>query len=151
MKAEIVIEGQPIGKGRPKFARQGQFVRAYTPEKTADYEEFVRTIYRLKAKDKHFRTVYFQKDIPLRIHIRAYYKIPKNTAKALRADMLAGKIRPLVKPDFDNVEKIICDALNGIAYQDDKQIVENYTQKFYSDKPRVEVTLEEISGKDLVQ
>ncbi len=151
MKAEIVIEGQPVGKGRPKFARQGQFVKAYTPEKTADYEELVRTIYRLKAKDEHFRTVYFQKDIPLRIHIRAYYKIPKNTAKALRADMLDGKIRPLVKPDFDNVEKIICDALNGIAYQDDKQIVENYMQKFYSDKPRVEVTLEEISGKDLVQ
>ena len=115
MKAEIVIEGQPVGKGRPKFARQGQFVKAYTPEKTADYEELVRTIYRLKAKDEHFRTVYFQKDIPLRIHIRAYYKIPKNTAKALRADMLDGKIRPLVKPDFDNVEKIICDALNGIA------------------------------------
>ena len=76
--------------------------------------------------------------------ITAYYKIPNGTNKAKKAEMLTGKIRPLVKPDFDNVVKAVCDALNGIAYDDDKQIVEARVMKFYSDNPRVEIAISDI-------
>lgn len=37
----FVVPGEPVGKGRPKFARRGNFVTAYTPEKTASYENLV--------------------------------------------------------------------------------------------------------------
>ena len=45
---------------------------------------------------------------------------------------------------FDNIGKIICDALNGIAYRDDAQIVDALVRKFYSDTPRVIVEISDI-------
>ena len=80
----------------------------------------------------------------LDIRIFAYYSIPKSTSKKKRELMLAGKIRPTKKPDFDNIAKIICDSLNGIAYQDDKLIVDGMFRKFYSEQPRVEVKILQI-------
>ncbi|WP_139353333.1 RusA family crossover junction endodeoxyribonuclease, partial [Clostridioides difficile] len=53
-------------------------------------------------------------------------------------------LRPNKKPDIDNVVKIIADSLNEIAYKDDTQIVEVVASKYYSDKPRVEVILEDV-------
>lgn len=145
--AEIIVDGEPVGKGRPKFARQGNYVKTYTPEKTADYENLIRTVYRLTAKNKQYQTVYFPAGTPVSIHIRAYYGIPKNTSKTKSEEMLSGRIIPLKKPDLDNVCKIVCDALNGIAYADDKQIAELSCCKFYSRNPRIEVTIKEFSER----
>ena len=58
--------------------------------------------------------------------------------------MLEKKIRPTKKPDWDNVGKVICDSLNGIAYRDDAQVVDSMVRKFYSEDPKVVVTIEEI-------
>ena len=58
--------------------------------------------------------------------------------------MLAGDIRPVKRPDWDNIGKIITDALNEVAYHDDAQIVEAIVEKYYSDNPRVEVTIKEL-------
>jgi Holliday junction resolvase RusA-like endonuclease len=55
--------------------------------------------------------------------------------------MAEGKIRPAKKPDADNIMKAIADALNGIAYKDDSQIVNVTITKWYSDTPRVEVAI----------
>ena len=52
-------------------------------------------------------------------------------------------IRPMKKPDFDNIGKIVCDALNDIAYHDDAQIVDAQVRKFFSDDPKVVVTIQE--------
>lgn len=43
--AEIVIKGEPVGKGRPKFARQGNYVKTYTPEKTVEYENLIKNLF----------------------------------------------------------------------------------------------------------
>ena len=56
--------------------------------------------------------------------------------------MAKGEIRPTVKPDWDNIGKIISDALNGIAYKDDAQVVSCTVEKRYSNTPCVEVWLE---------
>ena len=55
--------------------------------------------------------------------------------------MLAHLVKPLVKPDLDNIAKGICDALNGIAWKDDKQITDLYVGKRYDENPRVEVDI----------
>ena len=55
--------------------------------------------------------------------------------------MADGKIRPTKKPDADNIMKAVADALNGIAYKDDSQIVNVTIAKWYSDTPRVEVAI----------
>lgn len=56
--------------------------------------------------------------------------------------MQDGYIRPTKKPDCDNIAKIICDALNGIAYYDDSQIVKIEVDKVYNETPGVDVVIE---------
>ena len=57
--------------------------------------------------------------------------------------MLEGLMNPIKRPDADNIAKIVLDALNGIAYKDDSQIVDLSVPKRYSDKPRVEIFIEQ--------
>lgn len=65
----------------------------------------------------------------------------KSATKANRELMLTGKIRPTVKPDWDNIGKLVSDALNGIAYDDDKSVVDAVVRKYYSDRPRTQITV----------
>ena len=55
-----------------------------------------------------------------------------------------GLIRPTVRPDIDNLVKIILDGLNGVAFMDDKQVIELYATKWYSAEPRTEIMVEEL-------
>lgn len=129
----FTVPGEPVGKGRPKFTRTGH---AYTPEKTRYYEQVVQMAARLKMQRPF--------DGAVRIAICANYAIPKKTGKTARLKMIEGIMRPLKKPDVDNIAKIILDALNGIAYHDDKQVVEMHVAKFYNDTPGVIVFVDEI-------
>ena len=58
--------------------------------------------------------------------------------------MITGEIKPVVKPDVDNVAKSILDALNGIIYLDDKQIIELDIEKIYAETSWTEVKIKEI-------
>jgi Holliday junction resolvase RusA-like endonuclease len=126
-----------MGKGRPRFMKNGH---TYTPGKTANYETLVKWYYEQETRNGVTLI------LPVMADIKAYYPIPKSTPKYKMAAMLNGIARPMKKPDFDNIGKIICDALNGLAYPDDSHIVDGRVQKFYSANPRVEVTLTEITS-----
>lgn len=134
MKVEFTIDGEPVGKARPRMnTRTG---KAYTPDKTRMYEDYIKLLYRTQIK------YYFEGYI--RLSIKAFYGVAKSDSKKKKEDKLSNILRPSKKPDIDNVVKLIADGLNGIAYKDDTQIIEIYATKFYSDKPRVEVTIEEV-------
>lgn len=128
------ILGEPMGKQRPKFARVGNFTRTYTPKETVNYENWVKLSY------QNFGGENFG-DTPLKVQITAKYPIPKSFSKKKHEMAIDGEIRPTTKPDCDNIAKIICDALNGIAYDDDKQIVELLVVKEYAERPRVVVEI----------
>ena len=68
------------------------------------------------------------------------------TVEQRRTMMLEHKIRPTKKPDWDNIGKIVCDSLNNIAYHDDNQVVDAQVRKFFSENPRVEVTIRKVEG-----
>lgn len=135
----FVVPGQPQGKGRPRFSLRGGYAQAYTPERTASYENLVKLSYQ-----KRFGQT--MTPGPLSMTIWAYYGIPASWSKKKRDEALRRLIRPAVKPDADNIVKVICDALNGIAYLDDKQIVDLKMSKFYDARPRVEVVI--VEGED---
>ena len=44
-EVQFTILGEPRGKGRPRFAKQGNFVKTYTPEETLNYEAYVKMCY----------------------------------------------------------------------------------------------------------
>lgn len=135
----FVVPGKPFGKQRPRVACRGKFSKAYTPKETIAYENLVKLFYAQESKGEMF-----PEDAELEIIILAYYEIPKSASKVKREGMLSGKIRPTKRPDIDNVAKAIYDSLNKVAYHDDAAIVEAMISKFYSDSPRVEVTIKRI-------
>lgn len=140
MVKEFTVNGEPKGKGRPRFNPYAHKSRPRTPEDTLVYENLIAWEYARQCKDT------FPEKTPIRMTINAYYAIPKSASKKNKRLMETGEIRPTKKPDIDNVVKVYADALNNIAYHDDTQIVSLICEKFYSDKPRVEVRLENIEG-----
>lgn len=132
MTQKIIVPGRPYGKGRPRFdMRSGH---AYTPDATRKAEDAIKRL------SGHIKSV----DRYVQINVTALHAIPSGTSKTLRAQMLAGDIRPAVKPDADNILKLVLDALNGIAYTDDKQIVSASIEKWYAMTPRVEIEITEV-------
>ena len=134
---QFKIPGPPVGKQRPRVTRHG----TYTPQKTAEYEKLVQDIYKINRFPKL--------EGYLSMSVSAYYPIPKSTSKKKKDMMLKGILLPDKKPDVDNVLKCICDALNKVAYDDDKQIISMNIVKYYSENPCVVIRLEEIEGECL--
>ena len=78
---------------------------------------------------------------PVKVDILAVYPIPKSFTKKERLQVLRGELHPTKKPDADNIGKIVADALNGVAYRDDSQIILLRIRKTYSEEPCVVVTV----------
>ena len=127
----FTVPGNPMGKQRARTLKTG---RSYTPKETVNYETLVKLTYD-QLENKRFL------EGQILASITAFYPIPKSTSKKKAEQMIKRIIRPTKKPDWDNVGKIICDSLNGVAYQDDSQIVECMVKKFYGEIPRVEVLI----------
>ena len=133
----FVVDGVPVGKGRPRFTSRGPFVRTYTPKKTMDYEDVVRETARLAMGE----TKPLETAVTIYLYIRM--PIPASYSKARTKDCLMGVEKHTKKPDWDNVAKAITDALNGIVYVDDCQIVSAHIKKLYGADPCVDVLVKE--------
>lgn len=126
----FTVFGKPQGKARPRFTWSGH---TYTPGSTSAYEERVKLAYRQAGGGKLSGFV--------SADILAVFAVPKSYTKAQRAAALKASFA-LKKPDCDNIAKIILDALNGLAYDDDAQVVKLRVEKRYGITDHVTVTLE---------
>lgn len=117
---------------RPRATRSGKGIRLYDPKKTTDYKMLVN----IKAKEQ-WRSGPLEGALEVKLDI--YMQIPKRTSKKRTIMKEQGAIRPTVKPDIDNYTKGILDALNGVTWKDDSQIVNLIANKYYSENPRVEI------------
>lgn len=135
---ELIIPGQPTGKARPRVTKWG----AYTPEKTVNYETLVKEMFAIKYPDHKP----YEKEVAL--FVDAYFEIPKSAPKSKRIAMKHNDIRPIKKPDVDNIVKIIGDALNKLAYRDDSQIVSTtITKKYTDEQPYTQIWIIDTSVK----
>ena len=131
------VYGEPVGKGRPRFARRGNFVSTYSPQKTKTYEDEIR----MMAKAAMGASEALETPVTVAIYIRV--GIPKSFSKQKRKDALANIERPTKKPDIDNIAKCFLDAMNGIVYLDDKQVVSLHITKEYAETPAVDIMVKE--------
>lgn len=139
-EVKFVIPGTPQGKARPRVVRAKSGISlTYTPDKTVAYEELTRVRYQAAASG--FR---FPDDSQLCVQVTACYPVPASKSKRVKAQMLAGQLKPTKKPDCDNIVKIICDALNGFAYKDDAQVVMVQISKEYADDGHTLVKIWEV-------
>lgn len=118
----IIVPVDPIPQPRPRFGNG----RAYQPKRIIDYKKIVQLAARSAMRDK----IIFDKcvDIELKFY-RKFSPTSRNYG------------------DFDNLAKSICDALNGIVYKDDSQIVRCVIEKRQDkENPRVEITACNVVG-----
>lgn len=133
---EIRLDGEPCGKGRPRFSRASG--TAYTPEKTRTYEGMLRT----KAMDamRGRRPI----DGPFRVTIEARFSIPASWPKWKKAAAHTGQWRHVSKPDGDNLLKVL-DALNHVVFVDDSQATRSEILKRYHEQPALLIWIEPLS------
>lgn len=138
------LEFHIFGKAKPKQSfRYTRFGHRYTP---SDVKQYAKDIQRTFASNypNWLPSMFFEK--PLKVELTVYISMPKSFSKIKKQRAHTGELRPLVKPDCDNISKNILDALNGIAYPDDKQIVELTIKKYYGNSDLVNVKIEDISN-----
>jgi Holliday junction resolvase RusA-like endonuclease len=131
----IYIPGPPIAQSRPRFARMGQHVRTYDATPARDYKSWVKCCAIDAMKDSGCEM--FRRDTPLEMTVDISLQRPKTLPKRV--------IYPTNKPDTSNVLKGIEDALEGIAYEADQQIVSTTVKKAYG-VPGVLVEIREFVG-----
>ncbi len=97
---------------------------------------------RLSIAQKQLLLVLSQMDV------KVYRQMPKSVSNSKKKKEKAekGLLRPTTKPDVDNYVKGVKDALNHLIYKDDSQVVDLKVSKFYSEEPRVEIMLKEVSA-----
>ena len=130
----IILDGKPVAKSRPRFTKRGF---AYTPPTTVEYEKA------LKAEAESEMNGRPPMECPVRVRLEYWFPIPKSYSKKKREELIG---QPHTKkPDLDNLVKTL-DALNGVVFKDDSQIVDIRAQKMYGEVPYtiIEVTRDDI-------
>lgn len=151
----VVLEGDPRGKGRPKFASRGSFVQVYTDKETQDYEQLIQEeVLRLIGGDvlvhntKQIKRRTFIEaftdmggkplfSCPVRLEMEIRHPLRVSWTKKKTAGALNGEIAATIKPDIDNVLKIWCDAFNHCMWKDDTQVVRCTVDKMFAEEPSV--------------
>lgn len=140
MTVKFCVLGEVRSKQRPRATVINGHARVYTPKDTVMYENLVRYAYQEQVGKKL--------EGAIEARIKAYFSIPKSVSKK-KHELMASETFPCLCPrDSDNIAKLLLDACNKVAYDDDRQIYRLTVEKYYSDTPRVEIELEEFNGED---
>lgn len=147
MNIQIIIDGfaqaQRAPQGviippLPPALRKRHSVRMYTPAEVRKWQSDAKYLAAIAMKDKN----------PLKgqlvVDISVYLNPPMSMSKKKLELALEGRIRPITRPDCDNYAKATLDAMNQIVWVDDSQIVTLIVGKWYAEKPRVVVTVNEL-------
>lgn len=134
---QFTIKGEIKTKQRPRATVIGGHARVYSSKDTIMYENYVKSEYQRQC-------AYYLGTEPLKATITAYF-LPSNELAKYGQDVKY--VACMKNKDLDNIAKTILDALNGIAYEDDKQIVELHCEKYYTpgNTEYVEVKIETLT------
>ena len=134
--AEMFIPMTPEAKGRPRARIQSkglhQYVQTYSPSSTVHAE-------RLIAEYARQVQVYFDRKCPLDVSMTFCLVKPPSAPKK--------RAWPTVKPDIDNLAKLVMDGINGLWFPDDAQVVRLTLEKRYVADGRgegIHVTVSEV-------
>ena len=130
-KIEFVVKGTSVPKARPKVAMRGEHPVIYTPRNTAQFELYVKQIATENAPPKLLTGA-------LAMELRFFLQRPQSLPARIEYDTK--------KPDIDNLGKSVMDALEGVIYERDAQIVSLHVIKVYG-VPRCEIAIEEFREK----
>jgi Holliday junction resolvase RusA-like endonuclease len=144
----FTVFGDPVAKQRARVCRlPNGMTRSYTPSETVHAEATVREVVQQLFRDGLARRL----DGPIEAELVFFRRLPKSASRRKREAMLAGLERPTTKPDWDNLGKLVTDALNEILYLDDAALTDVVVRKRYAEQPRTEIVLREVAPRDFAQ
>lgn len=123
-----------------ELATKKIFIHLYADPETEAHEEALAEYATLLLRTRNGPPT----EEPLCLLVHAFRSIPASWSDADKAKALAGNIVPTSRPDGDNYLKLVQDALNGVAYKDDSQIVDSHVIKRYSDQPALRIEIREM-------
>ena len=141
MQLEILATPQP--KLRPRFTRSG---KTFTPQKTREYEELIRAAYISQYGNEPM----YGRDEALAVNAEFWFVPPKSWSVRKTKAALASWLPHTSRQDIDNLLKAILDALRGLAYVDDTQVVQLNGLKRYASEPYIRVTLTPCDIQELI-
>lgn len=134
------IPGEPFAKQRARTLHTG---RSYTPAKTVQFENLVKTCFVQKYPCES------PTDDFAMVDIIAVYPVPQSWTKKNKIKADTDKLFPK-RHDWDNIGKIICDGLQGgVLFHNDNQIFDGSVHKRFGDRPRTVVFIRTFSEEDL--
>lgn len=146
MKYTFIVPGIPVAQHRKRITTAGKFARVYTVEADVVFRKIVQTaFYKFKDKlaiEKGYSPFPIARPNALIVSLTFMMPIPESYSQKKREAALLQRVRPITKPDNDNLEKAIFDGLNTHAWHDDSQIVRNVTDKVYHSVPMTVVEIE---------
>lgn len=143
---ECWVPGRPRGKARPRARRQGDRVRLYSVREDVLVENWARTCWLQQVGAGLGQGGDGPVSGPVEVEAHVFLPCPASKPKGWREAALAGLIRPVVKPDTDNVAKLYLDGLNGVAWLDDAQVVDLVVRKWYGPEPGVRLRARGAGG-----
>jgi Holliday junction resolvase RusA-like endonuclease len=134
MSVQFFVPGIPVPKARPRATQKGKI---YTPDVNANFENNVRSRFADKYPD------FIPADKALELWVTFRFPIPASAKRKRMPDKIRPKDSMPQKPDLDNLVKSVLDALNAVAFVDDKQVVGIFASKQYGEVPGAFVSLRE--------
>jgi|SRR3990167_2746046 len=131
MTISFTVPGVPVPKARARTVFQGGHVHSYTPKKTVEYERLIARHARKAMNTGGILLLPFKGALAVTV----IFTLPRPKSHfrkgSLKSEMPK---RPISRPDVDNYAKTL-DALNGIIWVDDSQVVDLKSIKRYNDLP----------------
>lgn len=140
MKVELIIPGAPTSKGRPRFTRKGF---AFTPAKTRQAEQTLAARCLALLQQEPDRAAWPSKGA-LELQVTFTMATPTSMPAWKRALAFVLRFWPIGRPDLDNLVKLTKDALNGVLWVDDAQVVRLIAEKRYGEAPTTHIVLQEL-------
>lgn len=143
---EVIVTGKPVAKGRGRVGilkgKGGKPDRGmvFTPSNTRKWEKDARTEARIVMGPRP------PLEGPLQIVVKAVFPITAGWPAWKRALAEEGALMHTMAPDGDNVLKAMKDALNGVVYLDDKQVVKSGVVKSFGTQALVKATIRILNG-----
>jgi len=140
---QFTVKGDPIAQKRHRHTNQNGFVRNYDPSE-GDKADFLSLAHK-NAPEKPFNEA-------LRVDVSFYFKRPKNHYRSGKNSHILKEDAPfwkISKPDRDNLDKFVLDALKGLYWHDDSIICAGEIIKVYSDSPRTEIEITVLDSPEL--
>lgn len=147
IRIEVLGEAAPFRKKVASWnAKDGRYgTHAYDEKKYAGWKDHAR-LAASRAMAGHSML-----DCPIDFKVKVFFAIPESWSGRKKRQALAGIIRPTVTPDADNLCKSAADSLTMIVFRDDKQIVDAKIEKWYSDRPRVEMEVRQVDTTEAIK